>query len=79
MGYSRKTSNYSKRITLFYPTFMMNMANHVEIGVDTLNIDNECSLEKEFTKLIYMRTLMVLFLTVNQVDSCYGCVYGSLT
>ena len=52
MGYSRRTSNYSKRITLSNPTHMMSMADPMAIGVETLRIDSGCSLEKEFTELI---------------------------
>ena len=54
MGYLRGTLNYSERLTLFDPTHMMSMANLVAINVETLKIDTECSLEKEFTKLIRM-------------------------
>ena len=54
MGYSRRTSNYLERIALSNPTHMMSMDNHVAIDVETLRIDSECSLEKEFTKLICM-------------------------
>ena len=32
----------------------MSMADQVAIGVETLKIDSECSLEKEFTELIRM-------------------------
>ena len=54
VGYSRRTSNYSKRISLSDLTHMMSMADLIAIGVETLKIDSECSLEKEFTKLIRM-------------------------
>ena len=54
MGYSRKTSNYPKRITLSDLTHMMSMADPVAIGVETPMIDNGYSLEKEFTELIRM-------------------------
>ena len=79
MGYSRRTSNYPKRITLYNPYHLMSMVDHVSIGVETLRIDNGCSLEKEFTELIRMNPLMVLYLTANQVDSCHVCVCGPLT
>ena len=79
MGYSRKTSNYPERITLYNPSHMMSMADPIAIGVESLRIDSRCSLEKEFTKLIRMNPLMVLYLTINQVDSCHGCVCGPLT
>ena len=58
---------------------MMSMADLIAIGVETLRIDSGCSLEKEFTELIRMNPLMVLYLTVNQVDSCHGCVSDPLT
>ena len=58
---------------------MMSMVDPIALGVETLRIDSECSLEKEFTKLIHMNPLMVLYLTVNQVDSYHGCVCGPLT
>ena len=45
MRYSRGTSNYPERITLSDLTHMMSMVDHVAIGVETLRIDSECSLE----------------------------------
>ena len=50
----RRTSNYLEIITLSNPTHMMSIADLVAISVETLRIDNACSLEKEFTELIYM-------------------------
>ena len=79
MGYSRETSNYLERIVLSYLTHMMSMADPVAISVETLRRDSGWSLKKEFTKLIYMNPLMELYLTINQGDSCYGCVCGPLT
>ena len=79
MGYSRRTSNYLDRIALSNPSHMMSMADPIAIRVETLRIDSRCSLEKEFTELIRMNPWMVLYLTVNQVDSCHGCVCGPLT
>ena len=58
---------------------MMSMADPIAIGVKTLRIDSGCYLKKEFTELIRMNPWMVLYLTVNQVDSCHGCVYDPLT
>ena len=46
MVYSRRTSNYPKRIKLSNITHMMSMVDLVAIGVETLRIDNGCSLEK---------------------------------
>ena len=54
MRYSRRTSNYSERITQFNPTQMMSMADPIAIAVETLRIESGCSLEKEFTELICM-------------------------
>ena len=79
MGYSRRTSNYLERIALSNPTRMMSMTDPIAIGVETLRIDSECSLEKEFTELIRMNPWIVLYLTINQVDLCHGCVCGPLT
>ena len=55
------------------------MIDLVAIVMETLRIDSVCYLEKEFTKLIYIYHLIVLYLTINQVDSCHGCVHGPLT
>ena len=54
MGYSRRTSNYSKRITLSNPSHMMSMVDPIAIGVEILRIDSGCSLQKEFTELMHM-------------------------
>ena len=54
MGYSRRTSNYPKRIVLSDLTHMMSMVDPVAIGVETPRIDRGYSLEKEFIELIRM-------------------------
>ena len=54
MGYSRRTSNYLERITLYDLTHIMSMADLMAIDVETPRIDSGCSLEKEFTELIRM-------------------------
>ena len=59
MGYSRRASNYLKRIALCDPTRMMSMTDLVAIGVKRLRIDSGCSFEKEFTQLIIINPLMV--------------------
>ena len=56
MGHSRRTSNYSERISLSNPTHMMSMVDPITIGLETLRIDSGCSLEKEFTELIRMNS-----------------------
>ena len=79
MGYSRRTLNYLERIALSDPTHIMSMANLVGINVETPRMDSGCSLEKELIQLIHMNPSIVLCQTVNQVDSCHGCVLGPLT
>ena len=54
MRYLRRTLNYLKRIALSDLTHMMSIADPMAIGVETTIIDRGCSLEKEFTELIYM-------------------------
>ena len=54
MGYSRRTSNYLERITLYILSYMMSMVDPIAIGVETLTIDSGCSLVKELTELIRM-------------------------
>ena len=41
MGYSRRASNYSKRIALSDPIHMMSMIDPVAIGVEILRIDSK--------------------------------------
>ena len=60
MGYSRGTSNYLERITLYDPTHMMSMVDLVSIDVETLRIYSGCSLEEDFIKLIYMNPRMIV-------------------
>ena len=79
MGYSRRTSNYSKRIKIFDLNHMISMTNLVANIVETLRIYNGYSLEKEFNKLICMNPLMVLYLIINQVNVCHSRVCGYLT
>ena len=39
---------------------MMSMVDPIAIRVETLRIDSGCSMEKEFTELIYLNSLMVI-------------------
>ena len=55
------------------------MANPMAIGVEIPRMDSERPLEKEFTELIHMNHLILLYPTINQVDSCYGYVPGPST
>ena len=48
------TLNYPERIVLPDPTHVMSMTDLVAIDVETLRIDNGCSMKKEFTELICM-------------------------
>ena len=43
----------------------MSMADPIAIGVEILRINSGCSLEKEFTELICMNPVMVLYLNLN--------------
>ena len=54
MGYSRRTSNYPKRIILSNLTHLMSMVDLVVIRIETPRIDSGCFLGKEFIKLIRM-------------------------
>ena len=76
MRYSRRTLNYLKRIILSDRTYMMSIIDHVAISIETLRKDSECFLEKEVTKLIRMNHIYII---VNQINSCHGCVCGPLT
>ena len=48
------TSNYMERILLSNSTHTMSMTNLVTISVETPRIDNEYSIEKDFTQLIHI-------------------------
>ena len=52
MGHSRKILNYPKRIALSNLNHMISMIDLTAISVETLRIDSECSLDKEFNELI---------------------------
>ena len=52
MGYSSRTLNYMKRITLSDLTYMISIIDPIAISVLTLRIDSGFSLEKEFIELI---------------------------
>ena len=54
MGYSRRTSNYLERITLYDPTHMLSMTDPMPIEVEAPMINSGCSLEKEIIELIGM-------------------------
>ena len=55
VGYSRGISNYLEKITLYDQTPMMSIVDPVAINVETPRIIySGCSLDKEFTELIYI-------------------------
>ena len=58
---------------------MISMIDLVDIGVETRRINSMCYLEKEFTELIRINPLMILYLIFSQVDSCHSCLCGHLT
>ena len=47
---------------------MMSIVDPLAISVETPRID----LGENFTKLVCMNHLMVLYLTVNHINSCHG-------
>ena len=67
MVYLRRRTDYPERIRLYDPTHMMSLADLVVVGVKTLTIDSWHSLEKEFTKFIYMNPLKVI------IPNCQSC------
>ena len=78
MGYLRGTSNFLEIISLFYLTHMMSMDDPITINIKSLRIDSGYSLKKEFIEFIGMSLLMI-HLTINQVDLYHNCVYDLLT
>ena len=58
---------------------MMRMVDLLAINMETRRLDSRCSLEKEFTKLIHMNHIMVLYLIINYVNLFHGCVCDPLT
>ena len=58
---------------------MMSTANPVAINMETLRTDSGCTIEKEFIELIYVNPLILLYLTINKVDSCHGFQHVLLT
>ena len=57
----------------------MSMADLVAICWETPRIGSRGSLEKEFTELISINLRIVLYLTINHVDSCHDDVCDPLT
>ena len=54
MEYSRKILSYLERTSQYDTTHMMSMTDPIVISVKILRIYSGCSMEKDFTKLIYM-------------------------
>ena len=79
MGYLTRTSKYPESISLCDLNHVMSMNNIMTIDAEMPQIDNGCSLDKEFTKLICMNPSMLLYQTNNQVDSCYSYVHICVT
>ena len=76
---SEKDIKYWNKLILSNLTHLMSMVDLLVIYVETLRMDNRCSLEKELIELICMNPRIVLYLSISQVDSCHGCVHGHLT
>ena len=51
-------------------TYMISIVDLIFINMGILRIDSGFFLEKEFNELIYINPWMILYLIVNQVDSC---------
>ena len=71
-------SNYPERISLFELTHMKSVTDLIAIDVEAPRIDGEYSLEKGFNELIPMNPWMILYLSINHVDSCHDFVHGLL-
>ena len=54
---------------------MISIIDYVALDVETLRINSKYYLEKNFTKLMYVNTTMLLCLIINQVDSCHSYIY----
>lgn len=61
-------------IVILALTHMIRIIDLVIICVETLKRGIECFLKKSFIKLIYMNPYIVLYLTINQVDSCHNYI-----
>ena len=57
----------------------MSIADPIAIGVKIPKTYNMCSLEKEIIELIHMNLLIILYPTVNYIDSSHSCICGPLT
>ena len=68
-----------RKVALSDPTHLMSMVDLVAISVETLHIDSGCFFKKEFTKLICMNPWVILYLTINHVDSFHGYAPSILT
>ena len=70
------TLNYPEKITTFDPAYTMSMVDPIVIDVKIQRIDN--GYFSENNELIHVNPRMVLYLTINQVDSChdYKYIYG---
>ena len=55
------------------------LGKFIDLRTQKPRIDSECSLEKEFTELICTNPWMILYLTINHINSCHSCVYDPLT
>ena len=64
MRYSRRTSNYPEKITLYDAIHMLSVANLITINVEILTIDSWFSLKKEFM----MQDAVVKTLVPDQWD-----------
>jgi hypothetical protein len=66
---SEKDIGYPVRLVQITPAHMMRVTDLIVTCVETLRRICRCSLENEFTELIRLNRWMVMYLTVNQLDS----------
>ena len=74
-GIFKKDIELSRKNNTILFDLYVSMTNLVAIGVDTLRIDSDYSLEKVIIELIHMNPKMILYLVFNHINSCQGCVW----
>ena len=55
------------------------MTDLIAISVKTRKIYSGCPKKKEFSELICINIWTLLYLFINQIDSCHGYEYGPYT
>ena len=68
----KRIFGYLDKITMPTLDYMKRMVDFLTIWVEIKDI--QCPSKKEFAELIRINFLMILYLIVNQVNSCYSCM-----